>query len=299
MQPRIVVPLDGSAFGKRALPLALALARRSGASIELVHVHEPPMVASGAPPFDARFDDEERARMRTELLALAKQLVMETGLAVTARFLNGEVVPSLRQYIASSDASLVVMMTHGRGGLSRIWLGSVADGLIRVSPAPVLLVRGGSEWPSELREPIFRRVLVPLDGSDMAVEILPHVLSLATPNETTLVLFSVIDPRLALQPTAVDVRFESQRIETLVESVRRVTEERLTRLADELRVNRVDVSLDVVVDAQPAQRILTDAEERQIDLIALATHSRRALGRFLIGGTADKVIRGAHVPVLV
>lgn len=299
MPTRIVVPQDGSAFGKRALPLALALAHRSNATVELVHVHEPPTVASGAPPVDTRFDDEERARMRTELMALANQLVTETGLQVTARFISGEVVPSLGEYIDSSGASLVVMMTHGRGGLNRFWLGSVADGVIRVSHAPVLLVRGGSEWPSELREPLFRRVLIPLDGSDVAEEILPSALSLATPNETTLAFFTVVDPRLGLQPTAVDVRPESQKMYSFVESVRRGTEERLTRLAGKLRIDRIAVSVDVVVDAHPAQRILTYAQERQVDLIALTTHSRRALGRILMGGTADKVIRGAHVPVLV
>ena len=299
MQTPIVVPLDGSAFGKRALPLALALARRSNAAVELVHMHEPPLIVSGAPAFDTRFDDEERERMRTELTTLAQQLVQETGAAITAHFVRGEVLPSLREYIARSHASLVVMMTHGRGGLSRFWLGSVADGVIRVSPAPVLLVRGGSEWPGDLREPLFRRVLVPLDGSDVAEEILPHALALATPNETSLALLSVVDPRLALQPTAIDVRPESLRMDSFVESVRRGTEERLTRLAKELRVNCVEVSVDVVVDPHPAQRILDYAQERQVDLIALATHARRALGRLLMGGTADKVIRGAEVPMLL
>lgn len=299
MHSRIVVPLDGSAFGKRALPLALALARRNHATIELVHVHEPPVAASGAPTLDPRFDDEVRERMRAELTALAKQLVRETGVEVTGQFIDGAIVPSLRKYIAGSDASLVVMMTHGRGGLSRFWLGSVADGVIRVSPAPVLLVRGESEWPSELRQPIFPRVLVPLDGSDVAEEILPSAVSLATPNETMLLLFSVIDPSLALQPTAVDVRPDSQRMDSFVESVRRGMEERLTQLAEELRVNGVEASVDVVVDPHPAQRILAYARERQVDLIALATHSRRTIGRILMGGVADKVIRGVHVPTLV
>ena len=299
MQTRIVVPLDGSPFSRRAVPLALALARRSDATVELVHVHERAPIAVGAPTFDTRLDDEERARMRTELTALATQLARETEIEVVARFLDGEVVPSLRRYLMTSDASLIVMMTHGRGGFSRFWLGSVSEKLIRDTSVPVLLPRANREWSSESREPLFGHVLVPLDGSDVSEEILTHVLSLATPRETTLVLLSVVDPGLALRASAVDLRPGSYTDETLVESVRRTTAERLTRLAAELRANCVEVTSVALVDAHPAKCIVRYTEEHDIDLIALSTHGRGAFGRALLGATADKVIRGAQTSLLV
>ena len=298
MQPPIVVPLDGSAFGKRALPLALAMARRRGAGVELVHVHERPPTALGAPAFDPRFDSEQRALMRRELTALATNLQTETGVDATAHFLDGEVVGTLRQYIAVRSPSLVVMMTHGRGGRSHFWLGSVADGVIRGSTVPVLLLRAGAEWPGGLHEPLFRRMLVPLDDSDAAAEIIPHAMSLATPGATTLALLSVVDPGLALRPASVDLR-PAAPVEPLVDSVRRVTADRLARLAGPLREAGLDVTTDVVVDPHPAQRVLAYAGEHEMDLIALATHARGALGRLLLGSVADKVIRGAVVPTLV
>ena len=299
MQTRITVPLDGSTLGRRAIPVALALARRSDATVELVHVHARAPVAAGAPAFDTRLDDEERARMRTELNDLASQLAGETGLEVVARFLDGEVISSLRRYLMTSDASLIVMMTHGRGGPRRFWLGSVAEKLVRDAPVPVLLPRAGAEWSGELREPLFSRVLVPLDDSDVSEEILTHVLSLATPRETTLVLLSVVHPGLALRASAVDLRPGSSTDETLLESVRRTTVERLTRLAAELRANCVGVESVVLVDAHPAQCIVRYAEAHHIDLIALATHGRGILGSVLLGATADKVIRTAQTSLLV
>jgi nucleotide-binding universal stress UspA family protein len=165
---------------------------------------------------------------------------------------------------------------------------------------PVLLIRAGAEWPQELREPLFPRVLVPLDDSNIAEEILPHVLSLATPSDTTLVLLSVVDPGPALRATAVDLRPDDQKpARPLTESVTGATEARLARLADELRANCVNVITEVIVDSHPAQCILTYAERQRIDLVALCTHSRGALGRALMGATADKLIRGAPTPVLV
>ena len=280
MQNRIVVPLDGSAFGKRALPFALALARRNDDAVEIVHVHERPPAVSGAPALDTRMDAEWRASMRDDLTHLAAQLTSEAGVETSARFLDGDTVPALEEQLTKGGARLVVMMTHGRGGLSHYWLGSVAEGLIRVSPVPVLLLRVGSEWPGKLQEPPFRRVLVPLDDSAIAADVLPHALALAQREETSFALVSVTDPALAT-------------------SGQLAAEQRLTALADEVRARGFEVRTTVVNGEQPAQAILEFAEANAIDLIALTTHAHGALYRLFFGATADKVIRGARVPLLV
>ena len=280
MQNRIVVPLDGSAFGKRALPFVLALARRSDATVEIAHVHERPPEISEAPALETRLFSEQRTAMRDDLMQLARQLRAETGISASAQFLDGDVVPALRQHLSRTPACLVVMMTHGRGGQSSHRLGSVAEGLVRVSPVPILLLRVGSEWPGNLQEPLFRRVLVPLDGSANALEVLPYAMWIAQPGQTAIELLSVADP--ALPATS-----------------RLTIAHRLDELATEIRVNGVDVTTTVIAKQHPAQAILAFAEERGIDLIALVTHGRGALGRLLPGTTAEEVIRAAQVPMLV
>ena len=299
MASRIVVPLDGSDFGKRALPLALALASRNGAEVELVHVHERPLRAVGAPAFDTRLDAEERDRMHRELTALASELAGASNLSVIPRFLDGEVAPSLSDYIAKGEPRLVVMTTHGRGGLSRFWLGSVAEQLIREAPVPVLLLRSSAGQPAVPSEPLFGRVLMPVDDLEMAAEMVPHVLSVATPGRTTVALVSVVDPRLALRATAIDVRPITEGREPLFESICRVTALQLEHFAAKLRDHDVAVTSDVLVDQSVAQSILSFAEAREVELIALSTHARSPLGRLALGGTADKVVRGATCPVLI
>ena len=299
MHARIVVPLDGSAFGKRAIPLALALARRGGAAVELVHVHEPAPTAAGAPALDLHFDRAERERMRRDVLAIATDLGPATGVEVVASFLDGEIVPTLRRHLADEPAQLVVMMTHGRGGLSRIWLGSVADGLTRVSPVPVLLLRAGIEWPGELREPFFRRVLIPVDDADVTEAVVPHLVALATPARTTALLLTVVDPRFARPVTAVDGEAAGLEREAAADRVRHAAEQRLGSVARALRERGVETAVDARFASHPAPAILTYAEEHEVDLIVVAASAQDAFGRPSLGATVDKVVRGATVPLLV
>ena len=293
----IVVPLDGSAFGKRALPVALALARRSSAAVHLVHVHESGVYPWGRSEYDMTLRDQLRAAMRTDLSALAAQLARETSLPVDAEFLDGEVVPALRRHLAERRSDLVVMMTHGRSGPSRAWLGSIADGLVRHSPVPVLLVRSGAEWPNDLAEPLFRRVLIPLDGSMIAESALEQVVALGTPAVTVYTLLTVIVPLPLLAhsyPTS-----ESFTARSGAERQREEAAAYLSRIVEQLGESGARAEARVVVNQRPAQGILDEAEAQHVDLIALSTHGHGALSRLLLGSVADKVVRGATVPMLI
>jgi nucleotide-binding universal stress UspA family protein len=298
MYTAIVIPLDGSPFGKRALPLALALARRNDLPVRLLHVHEPMVPAAGELMYNTTLIDEWRGEMRTDLTALAAQLGRETSLPVDAEFLDGSVVPTLVRYLTGRPGSLVVMMTHGRGGVRRAWLGSVADGLVRHAPVPILLVRPGVEWPGKLIEPLFRRVLVPLDGSAMAEEGLDHAVALATPGATVYTLLTVVvsPPLFADFPVPPTEPFTDR---ANVEGQRTAALAYLGTVAERMRRLGMLVETRIVVQQRPAEAILDDAEAQHVDLIALATHGRGGVSRFFLGSVADKVVRGATVPVLV
>lgn len=296
MYTSIVVPLDGSAFAKRALPVALALARRSHAAVHLVHVNELMVSASGGPQHDTRLHNDLRQEMRAELTAVAAQLARETSLPIDAVFLDGPVVPMLQGYLADRDHDLVVMMTHGRGGLSRAWLGSVADALVRHASVPLLLVRPGAEWPNELVEPLFCRILVPLDGSAMSDEVLDHAVSLSTPDATVYTLLTVVVPLPLLGGMYPNAGFADR---SDVQRQHEVAQSHLAAMAKELRESGALVETKVVTHQQPAQGILDAAEEQRVDSIAMSTNGRGAASRLLLGSVADKVVRGATVPVLV
>ena len=297
MYTSIVVPLDGSEFGKRAIPVALALASRSEAAVHLVHVQEHVALPQGAPMYDTRLDHESAHALRAGLTALAVELARGTTLQVDTHFLDGPVVPTMQRYLRESQHDLVVMMTHGRGGISRAWLGSVADGLIRHAPVPLLLLRQETAWLSEAREPLFRRILVPLDGSALADSVLDHIVSLATTDITVYVLLTVTSPYSPLEYAGADIDPLSGRSHE--ELQREAALAYLDSVADELRSSGALVEVLVESHHHAAHGILAVASEHTVDLIALSTHGRGSVGRLIHGSVADKVVRGATVPVLV
>jgi len=293
MYTSIVVPLDGSDFGMCALPVALTLARRSHARVHLVHVREPIASPEGGPRV---YDGLDRG-LRADITAMATRLSREATLRVGAEFLEGPAVATIQRYVEEHDSDLLVMMTHGRGGLSRWWLGSVADGLMRHTSAPMLLLRQEAVWFVDASEPLFRRVLVPLDGSSVAGGVLDHVMSLATPDVTVFVLLMVVAPVFSIESPFTETLAFADPLD--YDRQRAAALSYLEGVAEELRSGEALVEVLVMTHDRAAQAILDTANEQQVDLIALSTHGRGGLSRVMQGSVADKVVRGATVPVLV
>ena len=300
MYTRIMVPLDGSAFSERALSPARTLARRFGATLDLVHVHEPPPLFGQAPMYDTQYDAEVRRQMRDAHAALATRVVQEGGVTATATFLDGKVVPALRQHAADTRADLIIMTSHGRGGISRAWLGSVADRLIREVDAPVFLVPTTDAYDAAAAL-TFRRLLLPLDSVDLAEGVLDHALAIGMPDETEYHLLTVVSawPPSSLYP-AVTPPVGRRNIERFAGQARRDAEKSLAHVAALLGAPDGRVYAHVIVSAeQPAQAILDFIARHNVDVVALATRARSGIGRAILGSVADKVLRAAQVPVLV
>src|SRR5689334_5506629 len=164
MQRRIVVPLDGSPFGEQALPLAVELAKQQRADLELVHVLDalPPYLVQGAPPIDPAFDAEVGRDRQRYLERVAERLRTTAPVNVTCLTLQGtDVGATLAAHLAERHADLAVLATHGRGGVNRLWLGSVAMDLVQQSSTSVLLVRAGESGQPEDMVATPRRILIP------------------------------------------------------------------------------------------------------------------------------------------
>ena len=297
MFTRILVLLDGSDLGDWGLPLAAALARRSDARLELVHVREPYSVAHNAPVYDNRLEDEIRARTRTRLENTKERVTEYLGRDALLAVLEGPVTRTLETHIASSGADLVVMATHGRGGLSRLWLGSVADYLARHSTVPMLYVRPQTTGVTWRGEPLLRRIVVPLDGSELAETVLDRAVTLATPGETELALLRIVVPLVAVpRPDIMDgLPF------ALADLSRRQREAEayLEHMSAELRASGFAATTKVSANGHIARAILEYAEEVEADLIALSTHGHGGAARLLLGSVADKILRAASMPVLM
>lgn len=287
----VLVPLDGSQFAEAALPLAALTARRLDASVRLALVHVP-----GTPPGDdaASIDVAVQERERGYLAATASRLDPAGVVVPELTLLEGQPGPALAQELERRPADLVVMATHGRGAVSRMWLGSVADYLVRHLHGPILLVR-----PRE-GEPIYgstrlEEVLIPLDTSTASEQVIEIALAIGGP-AARMTLVHVVEPVLGVAEPALP--FPMPMDPKLLEDLRRMAQARLDRVADRLRERGLGVVTRVLTGTGAAGMILEEAARGRYDLIAMTTHGEGGLRRMLVGSVADKVIRGADVPVL-
>jgi nucleotide-binding universal stress UspA family protein len=293
MYRSILVPLDGSLPSEQALPYATALARRSGAALHLAYVHTPLIVGEGVMYLgtpDVQLWEEEK----TYLLSVADRL-KKTGLDnISAHVLEGPIADKLQEQAMAQQSDLVVMTTHGRGPMSRFWLGSVADQLVHRLPVPLLLVRTREEAPPASSEPAFRNVLIALDGTPAAEQILEPAGALAKMLEATCTLLRVV-------PSVVPhgVRAQTAVGTALADKLRSEAHVYLQRIAGSLRDRGIATQMRIIAQANPATAILHEAASGEYDLLALATRGRRGLPRLFLGSVADKVVRGADTPVLV
>jgi nucleotide-binding universal stress UspA family protein len=302
----ILVPLDGSRFSEYALPWALALARRHGAGLALTTVADlaPPMSGGGDGERVPTADGRERGMaLAEEYLQGVEERIRGTGFGGQVAWTvlpPGNVAASLVRHLGEVEAELTVMTTHGRGPLQRAWLGSSADGYIRRSPRPVLLIRPedeaeGEDGPLSLdRIPdLPRRVALPLDGSRAGERLVEYAPGVADPDARYL-LVRAIPPML---PGGSPYLPHVVREQEDHERVRRAAREYLEGVAAGLPQGRAEVR--VPTSGQAGEAILDLAGEEDVDLIAMSTSGRGGVARLLLGSVADKVIRGAPCPVLL
>jgi nucleotide-binding universal stress UspA family protein len=297
---RILVPLDHSTLAEGALAHAVEIARRSEAELRLVHVVEPLPTLPGEEYREALGTAHARAREQAGdyLHRTADGVRRGTGLVVDTATLEGPTATTICDDARTASADLIVMGTHGRTGWRRAWIGSVADRVVREAPSPVLLVRATESVTTGTPAVRLDRLLVPLDGSPGAEEILGGGLDRLAVVASSCTLVEVVRPVLMPEyvsalgmplmcpdeaATAEAVRGARAYLDGIVDRLREV----LPMLHVESRVE-VSAAPDAVIAAAAAEA----------DVVAMATRSRGAL-RLVLGSVADAVLRGTHASLLL
>ena len=304
----ILLPLDGSPLSEQATPVALAIARASGARVHAVHLYVPLPKGARVPGLSTPLDqveDELAAAARAYAAQWTARYSGEGGVSAACEVMQAPrpssvlkecptVTDALLDAADNRRADLIVMTTHGLGGLSRAWIGSTADGLIRRSRIPVLVIHPSPNEPT--RPPgLPGHILVPVDGSELGDRVLGDVLTLARLGEARVTLLTVLVPRLAIARPAPVTRVD----EADLARQRGEAEQHLDAMAALCRAQGVAVETAVVVDQHPAGAILEYATAHAADLIAMSTRGHGGLRRLMLGSVADKVLRAAQVPLLV
>jgi nucleotide-binding universal stress UspA family protein len=286
MYHRILVPLDGSELAELALVPAALLARRFNAQLWLIFVLVPVPLESGSSVRLARAAVDQAQ----EYLQDVQRRLEADGLAVRAIVRWGDPAGEILAAAQEGHADLIAMATHGRGGLGRWMIGSVADRVVRTATIPVLVVPARAA--AAARRPGFRRLLVPLDGSALAEEALPHALLIARMFNATVELLSVV-PRSDLTAYP-ESWFPDLEYEALKEQRQRYLHDLVARLQQE--------GLQVVAALEAGdvpETIVRIAQSRAADLIVMATHGRGGITRWMLGSVAAKLLAAAPVPLLL
>jgi nucleotide-binding universal stress UspA family protein len=304
---KILVPLDGSELGEHALPLAASLAKKTGAMLHLAHVHQPsPPIPAGGLELVDLFDVHLRQDEEAYLADVARRVREQADVPVSTFLLEGgEVARLLREYAETADVEMVVMATHGRGTLGRWWLGSVADELARSMPRPVVMIRPEEGKADLSQKPEPKCVLVALDGSKMAEEVLEPAAAMAQPFGAEMALVRVCPPviRASYLPDGTSLPGLTQTALDNISSAQKKAvkecREYLDGIGARLRKYGMKVTQHVVIEEDPAAGILAAAKDCQASIIALETHGRVGLSRLFMGSVADRVVRGGGIPVLI
>jgi nucleotide-binding universal stress UspA family protein len=284
----IVVPLDGSELAEWALPLASAIATKRNAEVVLTTA-----ITTGDRWVDDGFvrqwESEEQAAAESYQRPIVERL-REQGVGARAHIDWGRPQAVIESVVEREGAGLIVMTTHGRSGVSRWTLGNIADKVLRTTDTPLILIRPAADIPPP---EAVKRIVVALDGSDLAEAALPQAELFARPMGASLLLVRAVVPPATLYggefvPGGLPV----------LEQLEAEAGQYLERTAERIRKSGLKVGAAVAVGT-PADVIVTAARENEADLIAMTTHGRSGLSRWMFGSVADSVVRHGGVPVLV
>lgn len=297
---RILCPVDFSDFSRHALEHAAMIARWYGAKLAVLHAHAPSepallfteYVGAEAARVATPSDQDLHERALAELTRFAEP-IKTSGVPLTLEVVLGSSVPTILERAKSLPADFLVMGTHGRGGLDRLVLGSVAEKVLRKASCPVLTVPPPVSGPAPDVPVLLKRILCALDFSEWAMKALAYALSLAEEADAQLLAVHVLEGLHTENLTAYPDFSVSKYTEHLeAEALARL------RAAIPEKARAVCQPEELVAKGKPYREILRIARERDVHLIVMGVHGRNPVDMMLFGSTTQHVVRAATCPVL-
>jgi nucleotide-binding universal stress UspA family protein len=292
----ILVPLDGSDLAERVLPLVLAVTRAFSARITLLRVLETHPSAVGT-EIDVVDWEMLRAGARSALDRIDAQL-RARGLASGADLVEGRSAEQILSFARDHQVDLIVLSSHGEGGLSAWALSSTAQKVIGRTHTSILIVPAYAVQGESIGERRLQRILLPLDCSPRAECILPLAAELACAHGAELILAHVVpEPDLPrrMAPSRDDIALARQ----LTERNRLEAEHYLSQLQERLSAHGTRTRLCTTVSSRRARAILDLAEREDVDLVVMAAHGNTGDARQSYGEVATGLIQQSPRPVLV
>jgi nucleotide-binding universal stress UspA family protein len=299
MYKKILIPLDGSKTAESVLPYARTCAGKLGANVELLAVADIIDMGRTVSAADGLYLDQiledETHRLSDYLAQVAKTFA---GVTVKPRLETGNAADAIIDTAAADKGTLVMMATHGRSGLNRFLLGSVAEKVLRGTMNPLLLVRATAEIDSGGEAPL-KTIVVPLDGSELAETVLPTVEELAKKLDLEIVLLRTFAIPYAAYTAAGEGFYDPINLEALLTGLRQETSEYLEHKTEALKRRRVAKVSFIAKEGIAADEIIAYGRETPDNLIAMCTHGRSGVRRWVLGSVTETVVRHSGDPVLI
>jgi nucleotide-binding universal stress UspA family protein len=289
MIQRILVPLDGSQAAESVLPYVERIAGATKARVLLLAAVDRPRDWGDETGGDLK---GERHEAGSYLRRLQARLTSGTSSDVECEVVSSEPAAAILDTSERQHPDLIAMTTHGRSGVTRWVLGSVAGKLLHATHTPLLLVRPSAEG-EQAGAPDLTKILVPLDGSELAASVLPFAADLAKSLGASVVLFhSVIEPVMTYPGT--EAIFDATARLEMETGARKF----LTSAASDFAAQ--GLKADILTNfGHATDGIVWAAERESADAIVMSTHGRSGLGRMVLGSVADSVVRRTSLPVIV
>ncbi len=309
MYKRMLVPLDGSELAEVVFTYAKELAARLGLDVTLLHVYSP--TEQELAPMHRSYIERAAEIVRLHSEEVQKKSGIQPGskeVETRGELAVGYPAEQILSYADENDIDLILMATHGRSGIRRWTIGSVADKVLRASKVPVWLVRAGipeevvyDKWPR-------KTILVPLDGSELAESVLPHVEAVAKQRGAELVdviLLRVCEPPIISSdyPETIMRLSWEEHVEQQMAWCKGASEKYLAGVEKRLKDVGLKVRSEVLVGkppiGNPADEIIDYANRNPFNLIVMATHGRSGISRWAYGSVAAKVLLGVSSPLFL
>jgi len=293
MYTRMLIPLDGSKVAEQVLPYARFLAKALKIPVELLEVVDLEALRLLANPERGRYIDtllSERMDTGKSYLDAIAQSFQDTQ--VTCVVEKGLAEDMIIERAAADKDTLIVMATHGRSGIQRWVLGSVADKVLHEATNHVLLVRANDGGKTD-GEAALKTVIVPLDGSPLAETVLPYVFDLAKKMR-----LEVVFVRAYALPTSTADEYETYSDE-LVSQIEAEAKDYLAEKVREAKGKGLENVSSVVNIGYGAEEIITLARKTADNFVAMCTHGRSGIKRWVLGSVTDRVVRHSGDPVLI
>lgn len=292
----IMVPLDGSPLAEQVLPLAVSLAQQIDGSILLMQALYPMQMRHT--PRGLKKEEALRESLRQNALQYLKQIeerLTEVNIPCITSVIERDSDLAITDLAQKHEVSYIVMSTHGRTGFSRWALGSVTERVLQQSDYPLIIMRPEEKPPLNAFDSLsLKRIVVPLDGSPLAEQVLPKAKQIAQAYKAELLLFYAIPPIPPALLMVGSVSIANNWDENEQEEAKTYLKKMVSNLQSEGFMANFTIGNGPAADA-----ILSYSDHVKADMIAMTTHARPALGRLILGSVTDRVVRAGETPVLV